>query len=92
MRRMPMGLVIAAVIAGLLVLGGVILYVAADPTGTASLGWFAYQPIAGAAIFPGSLVALTPLTAAGAAIAVVGLIGLGIIAGFFLGRRHPIDR
>ena len=92
MRRMSVGLAIAAIISGLLVIGGVILFVVASPRGTASFGWFAYQPIAGAAFFPGSLVVLTPLTAAGAAICVAGLVGLGVIAGFLLGRRYSADR
>jgi len=89
---MSVGVATAAIISGLLVLVGVILFVAASPTGTASFGWFAYQPIAGAAFFPGSLVVLTPLTAAGAAICVAGLVGLGVIAGYLLGRCHSIDR
>ncbi|TQK20546.1 hypothetical protein FBY40_3083 [Microbacterium sp. SLBN-154] len=92
MRRTPVGLVIAAIISGLLVLGGVILYVAGSSAGMASFGWFAYQPISGAAFFPSSLVVLTPLTAAGVAIAIAGLLGFGVIAGFLLGRRHPIGR
>ncbi|AZC12870.1 hypothetical protein [Microbacterium sp. ABRD28] len=92
MRRMPVGLVIAAIIAGVLVLGGVILYIAGSSAGTASFGWFAYQPISGAAFFPSSLVVLTPLTATGAAIAIAGLIGFGVIAGFIVGRRHPTGR
>lgn len=88
---MSVGLASAAMITGLLVLGGVILFIAASPTGTAAFGWFAYQPIAGATFFPGSLVVLTPLTAAGAAICVAGLVGLGGVAGFLLGRRRPIS-
>ncbi|WP_322411693.1 hypothetical protein [Microbacterium invictum] len=92
MRRMPGGLVIAAIIAGLLVLGGITVYLVGNSAGAASFGWFAYQPLAGAAFFPSSLVVLTPLMVAGVAIAVAGLLGFGIIAGFLLGRRHPTGR
>jgi len=92
MRRMSVGLLIAAIFSGLLVLGGVTLYIAASSTDTASFGWFAYQPLSRAAFFPGSLVVLTPLTAAAIAVAVAGLVGLGVIAGFLLGRRHPVAR
>lgn len=89
---MSVGLIIAAIISSLFVLGGVTVYIAASSTGTASFGWFAYQPLAGAAFFPGSLVVLTPLTAAAIAAAGAGLVGLGVIAGFLLGRRHPVAR
>lgn len=92
MRRMSVGLATVAIISGLLVVGGVIVFVAASPAATASFGWFAYQPIADATFYPGSLVVLTPLTAAGAGISVAGLVGLGVVAGFLLGRRRPISR
>ncbi len=88
MRGMSVGVVVATIASGLLLLGGVIMFVAASPTGTASFGWFAYQPLAGAAFFPGSLVVMTPLMAAAAAIGVAGLVGLGAIAGYVLGRRQ----
>ena len=91
---MSVGLAAAAMISSLLVLGGVIMFIAASPTGpagTAAFGWFAYQPIAGATFVPGSLVVLTPLTATGAAICVAGLVGLGGVAGFLLGLRRPIS-
>ena len=92
MRRKPVGLVIASIVSGLLVLGGVALFIANSPTSTASFGWFAYQPLSGAAFFPGSLIVLTQPSAVGIAIGVAGLVGLGVIAGFLLGRRHPIGR
>ncbi|MGU3643883.1 hypothetical protein ACLBXX_02875 [Microbacterium sp. C23T] len=88
MRRVPVGVATATIISGVLVLGGVIMFLAARPTGTAPFGWFAYQPLAGAAFFPGSLITLTPLMVAAATIGIIGLVGLGAIAGYLLGRRH----
>ena len=88
MRRMSAGVVTATIISGTLLLGGVITFLAVRPTGAASFGWFAYQPLAGATFFPGSLVVLTPLMAAATVVGIVGLVGLGAIAGYVLGRRH----
>ncbi|MCT9821024.1 hypothetical protein N3K63_12115 [Microbacterium sp. W1N] len=89
MRRTPIGLVIAAVVSGLFFLGGAIVLLTAGPTQTASFGWFAYQPLAAATFVPESLVILTPLAAAAGMFAVAGLVGLGVIGGFLLGRRRP---
>lgn len=88
MRRVSVGVVTATIISGVLLVGGVIMFFAARPTGTAPFGWFAYQPLAGAAFFPGSLIMLTPLMVAAATIAIVGLVGIGAMAGYLLGRRH----
>jgi heme/copper-type cytochrome/quinol oxidase subunit 1 len=85
---MSAGVVIATIISGALLLGGVIMFLAVSPTGAASFGWFAYQPLAGATFFPGSLVVLTPPMAAATVVGTVGLVGLGAIAGYVLGRRH----
>jgi hypothetical protein len=84
--------VAATIISSVFLLGGVIMFFAARPAGTAPLGWFAYQPLAGAAFFPGSLITLTPLMVAAAAIGIIGLVGLGAIAGYLLGRRHQAAR
>lgn len=78
----------ATIISGVLLVGGVIMFFAARPTGTAPFGWFAYQPLAGAAFFPGSLIVLTPLMVAAATVGIVGLVGIGAIAGYLLGRGH----
>lgn len=88
MRRMSVGVATATITAGTLLLGGVVMFFAVSPTGTASFGWFAYQPLAGATFFPGSLVVLTPLMAVAATVGIVGLVGLGAITGYVLGRRH----
>jgi heme/copper-type cytochrome/quinol oxidase subunit 1 len=84
--------VTATIISGVLLVGGVIMFFAARPTGTAPFGWFAYQPLAAAAFFPGSLIMLTPPMVAAAAIGIVGLVGIGAIAGYLLGRRHQAAR
>jgi len=89
---MPVGVVTATIISGVLLLGGVIMFFAVRPTGTAPFGWFAYQPLAGAALFPGSLIVVTPLMVAAAIIGTVGLVGIGAIAGYVLGRRQPAGR
>ncbi len=88
MRRMSVGVVTATIISGALLLGGAVMFFAVSPTGATSFGWFAYQPLAGATFFPGSLVVLTPQMAAAATVCIVGLVGLGAIAGYVLGRRH----
>jgi heme/copper-type cytochrome/quinol oxidase subunit 1 len=84
--------VTATTISSVLLLGGVMMFFAARPTGTAPFGWFAYQPLAGAAFFPGPLITLTPLMVAAAAIGITGLVGIGAIAGYLLGRRHQAAR
>jgi heme/copper-type cytochrome/quinol oxidase subunit 1 len=89
MHRTPIGVIAATIISGVLLLGGVIMFFATSPTGAASFGWFAYQPLAGAAFFPGSLVVLTPLMATAAVIGIVGLLGFGATVGYVLGRRRP---
>ena len=86
MRRMPVGVVTAAIVCGVLLLGGVILFLSSNPGDAASFGWFAYQPLADATFIPGSLIVLTPLRATAAAISVVGLVGIGAVAGYVLGR------
>jgi heme/copper-type cytochrome/quinol oxidase subunit 1 len=89
---MPVGVVTATIISSMLLLGGGIMFFAVSPTGTTPFGWFAYQPLAGAAFFPGSLVMLTPLMAAAAVVSVIGLVGIGAITGYVLGRRHRAAR
>ena len=85
---MSVGLATATIVSGVLLLAAVIMFVVASPTGTASFGWFAYQPLAGAAYFPGSLVILTPLMVTAIVVGVVGLVGVAAIGGYVLGRRR----
>ena len=89
---MSVGVVTATIISSVLLLGGVIMFFAVAPTGTASFGWFAYQPLAGTTFFPGSLVVLTPLMATAAVVGIIGLVGIGAVAGYLLGRRHQAAR
>ncbi len=77
-----------AIISGALLVGGAILFAAASPTEAASFGWFAYQPLAGATFFPGSLIVLTPPMAMASLLGILGLVGLGGTAGYVLGRRR----
>lgn len=92
MRRVSVGVVTTTIISGVLLLGGVLMFFAVRPTGTASFNWFAYQPLAGAAFFPGSFITLTPLMVSAAAIGIIGLVGIGAITGYLLGRRHQAAR
>ncbi|MFV0375627.1 hypothetical protein [Microbacterium sp.] len=93
MRRIPVGLIVAATACLALVVGGTVMMIMAVPGETASFGWFAYQPTAGMTVRPDALIILTPLTGAGIALVILGLVLLGGIVGFLLGRRrgahHP---
>ncbi|MDZ8173222.1 hypothetical protein [Microbacterium xanthum] len=88
MHKVSVGVVTASIISGVLLVGGLLMFFLTRPTGTAPFGWFAYQPLAEAAFFPGSLIMLTPLMVAAATISIVGLMGVGTVAGYLLGRRH----
>lgn len=58
------------------------------PMGTASFGWFAYQPLADAAFVPGgSAVVISRITVAGWIIFAVGLVVVAFLAGRIAGRR-----
>ncbi|WP_194396864.1 hypothetical protein [Microbacterium atlanticum] len=86
--RVPVGAVVIAIISGVLLLGGAIVLFASSAAEAASFGWFAYQPLAGAVFFPGSLIVMTPLMTTAAAVGIIGLVGLGATAGYVLGRRR----
>lgn len=60
------------------------------PTGIASFGWFAYQPLANATFTPsGSAVVLSTVTFAGWVIVAVGLITLAFLVGRVSGQQSP---
>lgn len=69
---------------------GVILLAVSLPTAAASFGWFAYQPLANATIFPG--VVTSPAAVAGTVLIVLGLIGLAFTNGVAVGRRSAARR
>jgi len=76
--------------AGVIVAAGAVIIVIGlfTPMGTASFGWFAYQPLADATFFPGgSAVVLSRITVAGWIIFAVGLVWLAFLAGRIAGRR-----
>lgn len=93
MRPRSTRLRIALLISAILIVAGVVIVVVGSPSSTASFGWFAYQPLAGATYVPSGFTLTTPLTSAALAMIVVGLIGLSGSVGFLLGRRaRPDDR
>lgn len=86
MQRMPASVIVALVLSALLVVAGLLLIVAA-PQASASFGWFAYQPLSESVFIPGGFIVLTQPVIIGAAVGVLGLVGLGVVLGFVLGRR-----
>ncbi|GAA1822393.1 hypothetical protein GCM10009750_00970 [Agromyces salentinus] len=78
---------IVLVIAAVLVVGGVVtMLVAGFAQPTATIGWFAYQPLAGAVFPPGGGVMVTTPVLIGAAAAALGFVALAGALGFALGR------
>ncbi|MFB8387490.1 hypothetical protein ACFC3F_10180 [Microbacterium sp. NPDC055910] len=58
------------------------------PTGVASFGWFAYQPLTDATFSPGgSAVILSRIAVAGWVIFALALVALAFLAGRVVGRR-----
>lgn len=58
------------------------------PMGTASFGWFAYQPLADATFTPGgSAVVLSRIAVAGWVVFAIGLVVLAFLAGQVAGSR-----
>lgn len=88
MHRPSFRAAIAAISFGVLTLGGVIMFIATAATATASFGWFAYQPLAAEAYFPGAVVVLTPLMATAVAISIVDIAGLSLVAGYSISQRR----
>lgn len=73
----------AAVLAGLLVaVGAWLLWHSSRPT---TVGWFAYSPLSETVYAPGGL---TTADWAGLALVGVGLLALGAVGGYALGRRR----
>ncbi|MCD2444351.1 hypothetical protein LQ757_18885 [Agromyces sp. SYSU K20354] len=89
MQRMSGALLVALILLGVLVLCGALLVVVSSQA-SVSFGWFAYQPLSDSVFVPGSFVVLTQPAVVGAAVTVVGLIGLGAVAGYALGRRGRV--
>ena len=76
--------------AGVIVAAGAVMIVIGlfTPMGTASFGWFAYQPLADATFVPGgSAVVLSRIAVVGWIIFAVGLVTLAFLAGRVAGRR-----
>lgn len=92
MHRMSVRAVIAVIIFGVLLIGSVIVFIAAAPAATASFGWFAYQPLAAQTYLPGVIVVLSPLMLTAATIGVAGLVGLSVMAGYGIGQRRRTAR
>lgn len=87
-RRVPRWVVILAVLATLIVLGGSLIVLLHPPE--ASFGWFAYTPTSGG-IFPGGTF-LNPQAVAGWSGIAVGAVLLAFCAGWLLGRRSTAHR
>lgn len=81
---------IAWILAGALVAGGVILITtggAADPMGSASFGWFAYQPVAELQFTEEPGLHLSRTAVAGWVMLAIGLLAVAFFAGPAVGRR-----
>lgn len=86
MQRSSVGLVIVTVLSCAFLAFGAVMMLTPPPD-TASFGWFAYQPLSSSVIMSGSPAGLSPTVLAGIAFAAVGLLGIGGVAGFLIGRR-----
>jgi heme/copper-type cytochrome/quinol oxidase subunit 1 len=76
--------------AGLVAVAGAVVIVIGmfTPMGTASFGWFAYQPLADATFVPGgSAVVLSRTAVVGWIVFAAGLVTLAFLAGRTAGRR-----
>ena len=82
--RLPRGLVLLAVLGGLMGLGGALLVLLHPPE--ASFGWFAYAPLTDETFPAGSWV--SPEAAAGWTGVAAGLAVLAFCAGWLAGRRR----
>ncbi|MFD4421914.1 hypothetical protein ACFWN7_10475 [Agromyces sp. NPDC058484] len=89
MQRMSGTVLVALILSGVLVVGGALLVVVSSQA-PASFGWFAYQPLPDSVFVPGSFVVLAQTAVVGAAVTGGGLIGLGGVVGFALGRRSRV--
>jgi heme/copper-type cytochrome/quinol oxidase subunit 1 len=82
--------ILAWVAAGAILAAGAIMIVIGlfTPWGSASFGWFAYQPLADATFVPGgSAVVLSRIAVVGWIVFAVGLVALAFLAGRIAGRR-----
>ena len=78
------------VAAGAILAAGAVMIVIGlfTPVGSASFGWFAYQPLADATFVPGgSAVVLSRIAVVGWIVFAVGLVTLAFLAGRIAGRR-----
>lgn len=91
MQRFPAALLVALILSGVLIVGGVLLIVGSSQA-SLSVGWFAYQPLSDSVLIPGGFVVLTQPAVVGAAVTAVGLIGSAGAVGFALGRRGRLIR
>lgn len=87
-RRMPRWVLILAVLATIIVLGGSLTVLLHPPE--ASFGWFAYTPMTGE-VFPGGTI-LSPQAVAGWSGIAVGTVLLAFCAGWLLGQRSTARR
>ncbi|SHI79443.1 hypothetical protein SAMN02745244_01075 [Tessaracoccus bendigoensis DSM 12906] len=85
MRRMPRTLLGTLVASAVLVITGA-LTLALNAQPSASFGWYSYAPLTEAPLPLNGTILLTPASALGASLTVLGLIGFGVAAGFRLGR------
>jgi len=86
MRRVHHAVIVTLVISSVLVIVGAVVVAVSNSTPT-TVGWFAYQPMAGSLLLPDGVL-LTGPAIAGAVGVVLGLVGLAGVAGFALGRRR----
>ncbi|UOQ91091.1 hypothetical protein MUN74_09440 [Agromyces endophyticus] len=86
MRRVHPAVIVTLVISSVLVIVGAVVVAVSNSTPT-TVGWFAYQPMAGSLLLPDGVL-LTGPAIAGAVGVVLGLVGLAGVAGFALGRRR----
>ena len=87
MRRVHPAVIVTLVISSVLVIVGAVVVVAVSNSTPTTVGWFAYQPMAGSLLLPDGVL-LTGPAIAGAVGVVLGLVGLAGVAGFALGRRR----
>lgn len=82
-----LGLRMLMVASGAAVAIGVVILIAA-PTQSATIGWYAYAPLAEATFSPGASGLLSTPMSIGIVVLVAGLVGLAFSTGFIVGRRR----
>lgn len=82
-RAQSIGLIVSA----LAIVGGIVTVFVTSLRGTASFGWFAYQPLANSIFYPGNMIILTGPMLFGVVVAGLGLLGLAFLIGLRRGAK-----